>query len=91
VTPQELLTLYDPIGLHRVTATGMSRKLKDVGIEVAVPQDRPDGNPQLRLGPENILQRLYILRNEVKWARASAQSMRDHYEKCRGLTSKKKF
>jgi len=78
----ELMLLYDPQGQHRVTAMTFARKLKELGVPRVDPVDREPG-AQLRLGPQGELVRLYAFKNKEKWARATAGSIREHYEKTR--------
>lgn len=86
VTSHELMALYDPLQTKRVSQTLMSRKMKEAGYSVIYPTDRPD-NPQVRIGDK--LLRLYALRNEKKWFKATSDMLRLEYERTRGLRAKK--
>ena len=82
VTLGELMLLYDPQGLHRVTSSTFARKLKELGFERSDPVDRPAG-AQIRVQPHGELVRLYALRNRVRWTGATAEDLRHHYESAR--------
>lgn len=91
-TVGEMMAVYDPQGVHRVTQATFSRKLKEVGIERVDPCDRPPGS-QIRVQPNGDLVRLYALRNQMKWIGSTAEDLRLHYEGARKLrpAAKAKF
>lgn len=85
MTIAEMSALYDPQGIHRVTAMTFARKLKEVGIPKAEPYDRPPG-AQIRLTTTtNELVRLYVMRNHKQWSASGSDAMRDHYELTRKM------
>lgn len=84
VTLQELMALYDPQGVHRVTGTTFARKLKELGIPRCDPIDRPAAS-QIRVAPNGDLVRLYALRNAAHWTAATNNALRAHYESTRKL------
>lgn len=70
-SPRELLPLYDPHGVKKVSAVGVGRELKRAGFRQVL-----DGQP-IRT-PEGGQDRYYALRNEGVWLRASGPAVSAH-------------
>lgn len=73
MTSTELLAIYDPEGVKRVTANGLSRELRRAGVERA-------NNGQPIRGP-NGLDRFYIIRNADKWSKCEHKELADQLDK----------
>lgn len=72
-TPSQLLKAYDPNGIKRVTAPGMSRELVRSGF-----RQLNGGSPvRTKLG----VLRIYAIRNADRWLRAPPKEVRDHFER----------
>lgn len=69
-TPAELLALYDPEGMKRLTANGLSRELRRAGVQRA-------NNGQPIRGP-NGLDRYYVVRNADKWVNLPHKDLVEH-------------
>lgn len=80
-TPNELLTLYDPQGIKRVSPNGMGRALKRIGVF------KPCKGTvfSTRWGSA----RLYAIRNVDKWRKADYHECLAHYENSRKLPNEK--
>lgn len=73
LTTQQILTMYDPDRMGRVTANGMGRELSKAGFRQAY-----DGRPiKLADGSYN---RYYIVRNLEKWIHADLPEIKAHLE-----------
>src|SRR5690606_36538944 len=72
-TPSELLGLYDREGTKRVTAITIGRALKVAGFAMENVRTNTKG-----------VQRLYVVRNRAKWAKATAKAKAEHFEANRG-------
>jgi hypothetical protein len=81
-TASELLTLYDPGQVGRVTANGMARELKRSGFN---PPGKNGSMAVTKFG--NV--RLYAIRNLDKWKFASMKEIISHYEGSRSMVAAK--
>lgn len=72
-TSKELLTLYDPMGVTRTTANGLSRELKRQGFRRV--------NDGLNLRTSAGVNRYYAVRNVKKWDNAKPSVLTQHLEK----------
>ena len=73
LTTQQILTMYDPDRMGRVTANGMGRELSKAGFRQAY-----DGR-QIKLA-DGSYNRYYIVRNIDKWIHAGLPEIKDHLE-----------
>lgn len=73
LTSQQILTLYDPERVGRVTANGVGRELSKAGFRQA------HGGKLIKLS-DGSLSRYYIIRNQEKWLHASLENLKLHLE-----------
>ena len=73
LTTQQILTMYDPDRMGRVTANGMGRELSKAGFRQAY------GGRQIKLS-DGSYNRYYIVRNLDKWIHAGLSEIKDHLE-----------
>lgn len=73
LTTQQILTMYDPDRMGRVTANGMGRELSKAGFRQAY------GGRQIKLA-DGSYDRYYIIRNLEKWIHAGLPEIKDHLE-----------
>ena len=73
LTTQQILVMYDPDRMGRVTANGMGRELSKAGFRQAY-----DGR-QIKLA-DGSYNRYYIVRNIDKWIHAGLPEIKDHLE-----------
>ena len=90
VSIAEICVLHDAAYPGKPVSTQLvGRKLKELGLSSLRPVDSPESRQIFAAGK---LVRLYALRNEEKWRSAATQTLRDAYEKARGIkSSAKKF
>lgn len=69
---RELLRLYDPTGINRVTANGISRELARAGLRQVY-----GGRPILANG---VQARYFAVRNPERWASASPRAVIEHLQ-----------
>lgn len=73
LTTQQILTMYDPERVGRVTANGIGRELSKAGFRQA------HGGKLIKLS-DGSLSRYYIVRNHEKWTHASLENIKLHLE-----------
>lgn len=73
LTTQQILTMYDPDRMGRVTANGMGRELSKAGFRQAY------GGRQIKLS-DGSYNRYYIVRNLDNWIHAGLSEIKDHLE-----------
>ena len=69
-TNKELLALYDPEGKSKVTANGLGRELRRVGVHYAL------GGSTIKTKKE--VNRFYVVRNKDKWETAKLAEIQTH-------------
>lgn len=69
-TNKELLALYDPEGRSKVTANGLGRELRRVGVHYAL------GGNTIKTKKE--VNRFYVVRNKDKWETAKLAEIQTH-------------
>lgn len=79
---EDLLMLYDPGGAKKVTANGMARELKRAGFK------RPAGTSGVRTSQGQV--RLWVVRNEMKYAKINATDLGKAYDDERAVGASKK-
>jgi hypothetical protein len=82
-TNKELLALYDPEGKSKVTANGLGRELRRVGVWYAL-----EGNT---IKTKKEINRFYIVRNQNKWEVAKLTEIQQHLNDAPTPISKKKY
>ena len=87
VSSTEVLVLHEADGHKRVSSMLLARKLKEIGIDPLYPTDSPT-SAQIFAGGK--LVRLYALRNQARWAKATTAELRDAFEKARGMKAQGK-
>lgn len=75
-TNEELLRIADPENKTKMTANGLGRELKRAGFRQV--------NNGVPVRTEQGLRRLYSIRNEQRWWRATPKAVGDHYDDTRG-------
>jgi hypothetical protein len=81
-TNKELLALYDPEGKSKVTANGLGRELRRVGVHYAL-----DGRT---VKTKKEVNRFYIVRNKAVWEKADLAAIQGHLNDT-GPVVKKKY
>jgi len=82
-TNKELLALYDPEGRSKVTANGLGRELRRVGVWYAL-QGRT-------IATKKQVSRFYIVRNQIKWEAAKLNEIQDHLNSPPAPDRRKKY
>ena len=82
-TNKELLALYDPEGKSKVTANGLGRELRRVGVHYAL------GGNTIKTKKE--VNRFYIVRNREKWDNAKLAEIQQHLNEAPAPMTKKKY
>jgi hypothetical protein len=82
-TNKELLALYDPEGRSKVTANGLGRELRRVGVHYAL------GGNTIKTKKE--VNRFYIVRNKEKWEGSKLAEIQTHLNDAPTPMAKKKY